>query len=418
MKFRFLSGIKFCFFSLLLLAGCKDDDTTTETPDPVATTKYVLMTMSEITTAKPGFVSAFDTFPTTDISNINTPNTLQGQGMGGWRPYKNWIFRMFNSSNEKGIERLNITSDGAVSGGSFIKTNNTINGSGNFVIQDETTGFYWDGDKPWEIQTFNPTTLANTGKINYDFETTLKKTDAGISFQGIGQHFLALKGGKLYADITYSKGTGATSGMFNDFFPDVYLAVIDVASGSYEKTITIKETGSITYINDNQMFSLDELGDLYIVCQGTTALGGKSKIVRIKAAETDIDAAWSLNRDEIDNIAGKFVSVFAKNGKIITLINNTALVGGTTGNINTGEVWDFYSVDIATKALTKITGIPSVTNPGGALGAFELDDKILLRVNAPSASLNGYYELSGTAAQKLFGVTEGGAVTGLAKITL
>lgn len=417
MKRILLSGLTFCMASALLLTSCKDDEPGS-TVDPGKASKYVLMTMSEVTSAKPGFTSAFDALPTGDVSNINTPNTLQGQGMGGWRPYKNWIFRMFNSSNEKGIERLNIAADGKVTTGTFIKTNNTINGSGNFVIQDDTKGFYWDGDKPWEIQTFNPTTLASTGKLAGDFETALKKTDAGITFQGIGQHLLALKGGKLYADITYSKGTGAQSGMFNDFFPDVYIAVINASTGAYEKTIKIPDTGSITYINDNEMFSIDEKGDLYIVCQGTNALGGRSKIVRIKAAETDIDATWSLNMDEINTVKGKFVSVFAKNGKIITLINNAALTGGTSGNINTGEIWEFNSVDIATKAITKITGIPAVTNPGAAYGAFELDGKTLLRVNAPSASVNGYYELNGTAATKLFGVREGGAVTGLVKIEL
>ena len=81
------------------------------------------------------------------------------------------------------------------------------------------------------------------------------------------------------------------------------------------------------------MYDFDSNGDLYIVTQGLSATGGKSKISRIKAGETDIDADWSLNMDDITE-GGKFVSVFAKDGQLITLIPNAPLTGGPTGNIN------------------------------------------------------------------------------------
>lgn len=407
---QFAAGMLAAF---MISCGDKKED-----PAPTANERYLLMTMSEIVSAKPGFVSAFETLPTGDVSNVKGPYTMNGQGMGGMRTYKDQAFKMFNSSNEKGIVKLSVSTTGSVFESAFIKTNNTINGSGNFVIQDETKGYYWDGDKPWEIQTFNPTTMTATGKINYNFETTLKKTDAGINFQGIGQHFLAIKEGKLYADITYSKGSGAQSGMFNDFFPDVYIAVINLASGQHEKTIKIADTGSITYINENEMFSFDTNGDLYIVTQGRNALGTASKIVRIKAGASDIDTSWELKFDDVRSTGGKFVGVLAKNNKLYITLNNAALTSGATGNINTGEIWEFYSVDVATKALTKISGVPASTNSGAAKAAFELDGKILIRVNAPSQSINGFFEVNGTAATKVFGVKEGGAVTSLSKIKL
>lgn len=414
MKAILVKTALWCLAALPLLTSCDKKD---DTPAAVKDEKYVVITMSENILTKPGYASAFNDKPTGNISNIKT-GTLQGMGMGGWRPYKNWLFKMFNTAgNEKGIERLNVAANGTITSGGFLKTNNTINGSGNFVIQNETSGFYWDADKPFKIQRFNPTTLSRTGEL--DFEANIKKTDAGITNQSIGQHFLAVKNGKLFADVHYGKSaTVASNGMFDDFFTGIYIAVIDIATGTYEKTITYDNTGGISYINDNEMYSFDTNGDLYIVTQGRKATGTKSKLLRIKAAATDFDS-WEINMDDIKNGGDyKFVTIYANNGKLYTTIPTTSLTGGPTGNINFAEIWEFYSIDATTKTRTKIDGIPAVTNPGAAYGIQQLDGKIIFRVNAPSKSINGYYELNtaGTAATSLFNVTEGGSVSGIYKV--
>src|SRR5690606_2335821 len=232
----------------------------------------------------------------------------------------------------------------------------------------------------------------------------------------IGQHFLAVKGDYLFADITYSTGTGGQAGFFGtDYFPNVHIAVIELPSGTLEKTIEIENTGSITYWNENEMYDFDTNGDLYIVTQGTTVEGGNSKLVRIKANETEIDD-WEINVDEFNApIGGKFTGVFVKNGKIITLLPNTEV---TRDNINTQDIWDFYVIDIATKQKTKISGIPSVTNPGAAYAVTEIDGKILLRGSNADLSTNGYYELSGTNASPTFTVKEGGSLSAIYKIEL
>src|SRR5690606_32223713 len=242
-----------------------------------------------------------------------------------------------------------------------------------------------------------------------------------ILYRSIGQKFLAVKGGKLYANVTYATTNSTQKGFWDDFFPDIYIAVIDISSGQYEKTIKIEDTGAIAYINDNNMYDFDTNGDLYIVTQGVSprGIGGKSKIVRIKANESDIDPNWSLNMDEIQE-GGKFVSVFAKDGKIITVIPNAPLTGGPTGNINFKDIWEFYSIDIASRERTKITGVPAVMNPGAAFCAIEIDDKVLLRVATEDGSKNGYFEYDANAnsATELFKVTSGGSVSGLHKVSL
>lgn len=399
-----------------LFVSCSEDSPTP--PVETGKDKYVLITMSENKLDKPGFATAFDQLPSGNIVN-NGSNSFQGLGFGGWRPQENRLFKMFSSqTNALGIEELSVDAQGKISSAKFIAGDNKSNGTGNFVIENANSGYYWDGAKPLAIQTFNPATMARTGELDLTAVVNERGKDVPeILFRSIGQKFLAIKGGKLYANITYAKTNAAQKGFFDDYFPDVYIAVIDLGSKKHEKTIKIEDTGSIAYINDNNMYDFDTNGDLYIVTQGRTAIGGKSKIVRIKATETDIDKSWSLNMDEIQP-GGKFVSVFAKDGKIITVIPNTALTGGSTGNINFEDVWDFYSINISDKVKTKISGVPSVTNPGAAFCAIEIDGKILLRVNTKDGSQNGYYELTGTTAKSLFQVTAGGSVSGLYKVTL
>jgi len=406
----------FTIIAAVLFISCDNKETPAPEPEVPIESKYVLITMSANDLTKPGFATAFAELPSGDVVN-NGANSLQGLGFGGWRPYQNQLLKMFNTqTNALGIQELKI-SNGKVTDGRFIAAiDNATNGGGNFVIVNETNGFYWDGSDPLKIQAFNPSTFARRAEL--DFADVVNERGVGIpeiKYRSIGQKFLAVKGGKLYANITYAATDGTQKGFWDDYFPDVYLAVIDVVTGKYEKTIKIEDTGSIAYINDNNMYDFDTNGDLYIVTQGRSALGGKSKISRIKANETDIDKTWSLNMDDIFP-GGKFVSVFAKDKKIITLIPNKKLTGGPSGNINFSDVWDFYSIDVDSKVKTKISGIPSVTNPGAAFGAIELDGKILLRVNTADGSLNGYYELQGTTATPLFNVTSGGSVSGLHKI--
>lgn len=420
----------FALFALVtagfFLSSCTKDD-----PDPLpeTTEKYVLITLADrVSGTKAGFISAFDEYPTGTISNA-TSGSLEGQGMGGWRVYENYIFKMFRTSDyATGIEKIEITKDGTVSSGQFIASKDAAAaakyfGTGNLVIQSETSGFYWDAAEPTKIQKFNPGTMANTGSL--DLSAAVQERGEGvdaITFRSVGQKLLAIKGGKLFANITYATSPVNQIGFFDDYFPDVYIAVIDIATGNYEKTIKIEDTGSIAYINENHMYDFDTNGDLYIVTQGRSALGGKSKIVRIKANATDIDSSWELKFSDFratDN--GKFVGVFAKNGRLILTLNTETLTGGGAGNINSADIWKFYSLDVsdASKTFREITGVPVGTNPGAAMAAVEVDGKILLR-GSTKAGENGYYEYNtGTNSATLsFSVNVGGGVSGFHKIEI
>src|SRR5699024_8319344 len=135
--------------------------------------------------------------------------------------------KMFSlDANALGVERLKITSDNKIASDRFIAADNNTNGSGNFVIENENSGFYWDGNDPLKIQTFNPSSMVRTGDIDLSDVVNERGTDEPeILYRSIGQKFLAVKNGKLFANITYATTDGPQKGFWDDFYPDVYLAV-------------------------------------------------------------------------------------------------------------------------------------------------------------------------------------------------
>src|SRR5690606_3966175 len=154
----------------LFFGACKKDN---NEPINEGDSKYVLMTLSDRESrTKAGYISAFDEIPTGTISNVSA-GSLEGQGMGGWRTYGNWIFKMFRTSDYKtGIEKINVAKDGTVTTGTFIASKDDAAatkyfGTGNLVIQNETSGFYWDAAEPLKIQKFNPATMTNTGSLDF-----------------------------------------------------------------------------------------------------------------------------------------------------------------------------------------------------------------------------------------------------------
>src|SRR5690606_41782912 len=102
---------------------------------------------------------------------------------------------MFSTeTNALGIEQLVVDAGGNVSPGKFIAADNNTNGSGNFVIVNDSKGFYWDGSEPLKIQTFNPSTMARTGELDFANVVNERGTDIPeILYRSIGQKFLAVK---------------------------------------------------------------------------------------------------------------------------------------------------------------------------------------------------------------------------------
>lgn len=398
----------------MMLSGCSID-ADGPTPDPgVRKSWYAVQTSSDLSDSrKPGNIRLFATFPQGEISTLDSSS--EGFGMAGWRPYGNWLMKMFDSNGyAPGIERLKVGQNLRVEQDKFIKTDGAAPGSGNFVVAGDTLGFFWDAGSPLKIQRFNPKTMERipSGEIDLtDAVNERGEAEAGIVYRAVGEKFLAVKEGKLFANITYAKTNPGQNEGSGDFYPDAHIAVIDMATAAWEKTIKISGSGGIVN-RGSSMHSFDNNGDLYLVCHDAE---DGSKIARIKNTETEVDSTWSLGAEAlVSGTKGELASLFAKQGKLIVSATSAAL----SHQAGQEDIWVYYVIDAATKSFTKVSGITSVTDPGAALGTVEIDNKIYLRVVSGDMKMNGYYELAGTEAKQTFDVTQGGSVQGIYKINV
>lgn len=399
-------SIAFIAFSFLLTACSKTEETAT----PEVPSNFVIAT-SVLTSPFAGYLTSFgSTMPTGTISNVKT-SSKQASQLIGLRSFGKSIYRFYNSAGEKGIAKYSVdATTKTLKEEGFIAVDKSISGSAQHVIVNETTGFYWDPALGLlKIQKFNPTTMQRTGELDF----TTKLQDASKQFVSLGQNTLMVKEGKLYANIHY--GSAARKGYLDSQDGILRLAVIDIATGNLDKVITY-DTGykaaQCGWFLENAMWDLGDDGHLYFTNLGGIGAGGSS-LHRIKKGETEIDPNWNIKMEEITK-NGFFHNILVRNGKIYTRIPSEGIKPDFSNIGN--EIWEYSTIDVNTKAIQKISGVPVVNFNGNANVLVEIEKEIYLMVVKPSANINGFFKVSGTSATQAFQVSEGGSVCGFVKL--
>jgi len=393
--FRFLL-YSFAFASVL---ACSDKDNSD--PEPGAGTgKYVMMTSVDDFGA--GYLTVYNGLPTGTVQNTNS-KSLQIANAFGFRTFGKWIFNRSNAAGDEGLQKFSANADGGLKDEGFIA------GATQFLIVNETTGFYLDETRgTLKLQKFNPTTMLRTGEIDL---ASLKK--AGVAYQAIGKHTLAAKEGKLYAGISY--GTTAAQGYGDDLYDYVEFAVIDMATDKLEKTIKYDGLKGIGWgSSGNKMWSTGDDGALYLYSTGLTSGFKNPSVIRIKKGETDFDRTWKFSTDAIKP-GNSIVTGLVKGGKFyFELASEPLKVDFST---LTSPIFDYYVYDFATAQSTKISGMPLHEYAyGNEQAILEIDGKVYLRVSNTSQKTRGYYVVEGTTATKVFDVSFDGTIQGFAKL--
>ncbi|RAW01606.1 DUF4374 domain-containing protein [Pseudochryseolinea flava] len=411
---KLLFTLRYAFVATaIVLSSCSDDNDETTPPDETTGPKYVILNASE--KWEDGYFTAFDELPS-GIVKAPVSKSLQVAASFGFRTFKNAIFVRTNPAGTAGLQKYTVNADGSINVGGFIKD------ATQFVVVDETNGFYLDEKRgTMKLQTFNPSTMERTGEVDL---SSLRNAEIS-EYQVVGKHTLAVKEGKLYAGITY--GTIKNAGYGDDVVDYIEFAVIDIAKKELEKTIKYEDTDDVENerINTigwgssgNKMWTVGDDGALYLYSTGLTNGFLSSKVIRIKKGETDFDKAWVL--DAADFGEGKNTSIatgLVKNGKFYLELASEDV---TFGNMET-MIFDYYVVDLATGDDTKITGMPKHHYVWANEHAItEIDGNIYfwVRNTSEEGDFDGYYKLNanGTSATEAFKVDHDGFVWGFAKL--
>ncbi len=384
----------------LVVSSCNNDDCCT--PEPGGQSGHYVVLTTDWGTAPDwngsGYFRVFSEQPSGQIDNISG-NATQAAAYGGFNTYKNWIFTGANPDDVTGITRYEIV-DGKIANNGFIQSED-----GKFVIVDDETGFYYDsGRGVRKIQQFNPTTMQRTGEIDLNIPEVLQ----GEANVYVGLQTLAAKEGKLYASVTYSPGGGDG---FLDNTKDYTMAVVDIATGKFEKLITYAGAKNQGYPpSEYTCIVTGDDGALYFLSRydrvgtdGEWIEDGDGIIFRIKRGETEFDANWSLKAADVGKSNAEYWpwSMTWHGDRLFIDVGTKADYDG----------WEVYSVDVETKQYDKISGLP-ILEFGHTAGNVqrEADGNLYIRVESLEPQENACYVLNddGTSVTKIFDITRGG----------
>lgn len=401
----FLSTVRYTLLaSVLLLAACNKDETK---PADGNDETFVILSATEKWDA--GFMTSFDNFPSGVVSDVKS-QSLQVASTFGFRSYKNWIFSRANTAGDAGLQKYTVNADGTIASDGFL-----LNAT-QFLVYDDHTGFYLDEKRgTMKVQIFDPTTMQRTGEIDL---SELRNTTIS-EYQVIGKHTLAAKEGKLYAGITY--GTIAGAGYGDDVVDYIQFAVIDIATKTLDKTI--KYEGDVNSIgwgsSGNKMWTLGDDGALYFYSTGLTNGFAKSKVLRIRAGETDFDKAWTLDAADFgDHRKTSIATGLVKDGKFYFELASEDLRADFS-NLQQ-FIFDYYVLDVASGVAKKISGMPKHHYAYANEQAItEIDGDVYFWVRNINEGIDAYYKLNadGTTATQAFNVDHDGFLWGFVKLS-
>ncbi|MEM6297771.1 MAG: hypothetical protein AAF740_03680 [Bacteroidota bacterium] len=307
------------------------------------------------------------------------------------------------------------------------------------IIVDDNTGFYLLGAGGDAIVEFDPETMEETGRIDLSGAFDFPDDDNITGFYST----------MMYNDVTNKL---FVSVFLNDqrtpqFYDrnEVYVTVIDVASGSVDKTIT---HGNAQYpvMRGKVSNIVDEAGNTYFLAQGSYGLDGqigpvasaasRPQILKINTS-SEFDESYTFNPVNSFGFGANFFQlasslVYGGNNKVyapLTSVNDTTqpeltalLQKLATGTITQPEydqlvflvlftpTQNWVEIDLATRNVREVIGIPKTAGFNYPFGVPTSENSVFVQYADNVTS--GFYEIdvNSSTGTEVFTLSAGGTV--------
>ena len=295
-------------------------------------------------------------------------------------------------------------------------------------VRDADFGVFHDRSDPNTLNTFNPTTMEVTGSIDMTMANALSPDPVRY------QTFIFRGDNEIFVPTRLEAGGNV---------PNISLPKIDIGAGAVTDVAVFENLGDVGVFNRFGQRYLDESDNLYFFHGGNIGVPTISgAVVKIPAGANDYDMDYSFPVPEVNNPAltgqGTFLSTFYyyKNNIGYALINeeldqriiDLVTERGGTQNLTDADFqqilfWLFTSptgawvqVDLVTKSVTKITGLPPLS-PFDASNMSFVGGTPHFAIANPS--VNAFYRLNEMTgmAEKVFDVT-GANIAGVFDLSL
>lgn len=224
-----------------------------------------------------------------------------------------------------------------------------------------------------------------------------------------------------YVYLPYFTIKGEATDRFGTAYPnEANIAVYSYPEMEYVRTIQDDRTSYIgRYFNNG--LSVDEKGDAYAFSSSVATTNGEitstkpSAITRIKKGNTEFDQTFYINVEELSG--GRYVTshLYLGNGKFLVNLNDVT----SKGTYASGK--DLAIVDVNSKTLTDITGLPSKEDIDGIASKGHYLSKeegvVYIGITTKSGSYVYVVDIENAKANKGIEV-EGGTVTAISKLEL
>ncbi len=440
----------FSFVTLLLMLSCEPDEvikevtftpgesTREESEEEFKTSGFIVSSFASTSAGNASFATYLESKP---VGNLDLTQHKSFQLFNPIETYKNFSFGRQLNGERNGLSRFSIDKEtNEIIEKTLVTTTNI---QAVKVINNELALYTVSNTQ--KLFVFNPLTMEFIREIDMPNAKAIKEPNDQTN--NYFEIIYRAQDNKVFLPlVTNNPNTPA----FYDA-NDIYIEVVNLDTFSWESTATLTEaTYPFTRGATNNI--IDEMGNVYITCQGsysldgqagpTAAKGSRPQIVKIPSGSTSFDTDYSFNPVDFlgfNFIVSQFVTgtVYGSNGiayaaisakaddpRILELLQLRASGQATQEDFNelrnlviNGANSRWAKLDLNAKTATVIEDIPFTAGFGFPY-SYNYEGNLFFQTFNIEEGINGYYEYNPetNTSFNIFNVTAGGIVTQLVKL--